>query len=121
MFLFTAQQTFRCNKTESILQTIIQMGRNSLPNDKVLDWSKLKAFADENLYVDQMMIYVFERVENVGNGENAGLQHFLVFPQCFLKLSFSGSRMNFNLAWLPFTTFCSIFHNVLKGFFPRDI
>ena len=28
-------------------------------------------------------------VENiVGKGENAGYQHFLLFPQCFQKLSF---------------------------------
>ena len=31
------------------------------------------------------------RVENiVGQGENAGYQHFLLFPQCFQKPSFSG-------------------------------
>ena len=30
------------------------------------------------------------RVENiVGKGENAGYQHFLHFPQCFQKVSFS--------------------------------
>ena len=35
------------------------------------------------------MIYVFDRVENiVGKGENAGYQHFLLFPQCFQKFSF---------------------------------
>ena len=28
---------------------------------------------------------------NVGKGENAGYQHFLPFPQCFLKASFTGS------------------------------
>ena len=29
------------------------------------------------------------RVENiVGEGENAGYQHFLLFPQCFQELSF---------------------------------
>ena len=33
-----------------------------------------------------MMISVFDRVENiVGEGENAGYQHFLLFPQCFQK------------------------------------
>ena len=33
-----------------------------------------------------MMISVFERVENIaGKGENAGFQHFLLFPQCFQK------------------------------------
>ena len=31
-------------------------------------------------------------VENiVGKGENAGYQHFLLFPQCFQKASFLGS------------------------------
>ena len=31
------------------------------------------------------MKFNFERVENiVGTGENAGCQHFLLFPQCFL-------------------------------------
>ena len=38
-----------------------------------------------------MMTDVFERVENIaGKGENAVFQYFLLFPQCFLKLSFSG-------------------------------
>ena len=37
-----------------------------------------------------MIISVFDRVENiVGKGENAGYQHFLLFPQCFQKASFS--------------------------------
>ena len=44
---------------------------NSLPNDKFLDWSKLKGFADNKN----------EWVENiVEKGENAGNQHFLLFP-----------------------------------------
>ena len=31
-----------------------------------------------------MMIFVFDKVENiVGKGENAGYQHFLLFPRCF--------------------------------------
>ena len=38
-----------------------------------------------------MMVAVFDRIENrVRNGENAGKQHFLLFPQCFPKLSTSG-------------------------------
>ena len=57
---------------------------NSLPNNIILDWSKLKAFADNNLKVAAMMIYLFDTVENImGKGENAGYQHFLLFPQCF--------------------------------------
>ena len=39
-----------------------------------------------------MMISVFDRVENiVGKEENAGYQHFLLFPQCFQKAFFLGS------------------------------
>ena len=59
---------------------------NSLPNDKILDETKLKAFADDRMNEAQMMISVFDRVENiVGKGENAGYQHFLLSPQCFQK------------------------------------
>ena len=36
-----------------------------------------------------MIISLFDRVENnVGKGENEGYQHFLLFPQCFQKVSF---------------------------------
>ena len=36
-----------------------------------------------------MIISVFDRGENiVGKGENAGDQHFLLFPQCSEKASF---------------------------------
>ena len=64
---------------------------NSLSNDKILDVTKLKAFADDKISVAQMIISVFDRLENiVGKGENAGYQHFL-FTQCFQKASFLGS------------------------------
>ena len=57
---------------------------NPLPNDKILDLSKLKGFADDKISVAKIMIYVFDEGENiVGKGENAGYQHFLLFPQCF--------------------------------------
>ena len=62
---------------------------NSLPNDKNLDLSKLIAFADDKINLTKKMKFVFVRVENmVGKGENAGYQHFLIFPQCFQKASF---------------------------------
>ena len=65
---------------------------NSLTNDKNLDRSKLKAFADDNLNVNQKLKFALGRVENiVGKGENAGIQHFLLFPLCFQKGPFSGS------------------------------
>ena len=46
---------------------------NSLPNDKILDWSKLKAFADDKINVAEKLSFVLGRVENiVEKGENAG-------------------------------------------------
>ena len=35
---------------------------NSLPNDKILDWSKLKAHADDKLHVTQNLDFVLRRV-----------------------------------------------------------
>ena len=66
---------------------------HSLPDDEILDRSTLKVFADDKLNVTKKKInFVLGRVENiVGKGENAGYQHFLLFPQCFQKASFSGS------------------------------
>ena len=60
---------------------------NSLPNDKFLDWSKLKACADNKINVSEKLKFVFDRVENiVGKGENAGYQHFLLFHSVFKRL-----------------------------------
>ena len=57
---------------------------NPLPNYKILDVTKLKAFAVNKLNFVKMTISLFYGVENiVGKGENAGYQHFLLFPQCF--------------------------------------
>ena len=65
---------------------------NCLPNNKVLDWFKLNAHADNKKNVTQKMKFISERVENIWEkGENAGYQHFLLFPKCFQKPSFSGS------------------------------
>ena len=59
---------------------------NPLPNDKILDQSKLKAFADKKLKVIQMAKFVLDKNENiVGKEENAGYQHFRLFHQCFRK------------------------------------
>ena len=49
----------------------------SSPNDKILDVTKLNAFADDKVNVAQMLVSVFDRIENiVGKGENAGYKHF---------------------------------------------
>ena len=54
---------------------------NSLPNDKILDWSKFKAFADDKINVNEQLKFALGRVKNiVRKGENVGYQHFLLFP-----------------------------------------
>ena len=59
---------------------------NSLPNDKILEWSKFKAFADDKIHVGLELKTVYGRLGNIsGKEENAGYQHFLLFPQCFQK------------------------------------
>ena len=72
---------------------------NPLPNDKILDWSKFKVFADVKINVNQKLKFTMGRVEHIaGKGENAGYQHFLLFPQCFQKASFSWS-LKVGIVW----------------------
>ena len=57
---------------------------NSLLNDKIQDWSKLQAPIDSKINATEKSKFVLQRVEDiVRKGENAGHQHFLLFPQCF--------------------------------------
>ena len=63
---------------------------NYLPNDKILDWSKVKAFPDDKLNAIKEWKFVLGREDNiVGKREKAGNQHFLFFPQLFQKASFT--------------------------------
>ena len=53
---------------------------------------RTEAFAYDKINVTQKLKFVLRRVENImGKGENDGYQHFLLSPQCFQKLSSSGS------------------------------
>ena len=75
-----------------------EISLNSLPNDKILDLTKLIAFADDKINIAQV-IFVFNRIENiVGKGGNAGYQHCLLFSQCFQKASFLGS-LKVGIVW----------------------
>ena len=67
--------------------------QNSLSNEKsiyqtknftsVHNWNRL-----QTTNVPKMVVFVFDRKENiVGKGENAGYQHFLLFPQSFQEAS----------------------------------
>ena len=71
----------------------------TLPNENILTLSTLKAITEDKFSVAKMMVSVLDGIENiVGKGENAGYQHFLLFPQCFQKLSFSGS-LKVGIVW----------------------
>ena len=67
---------------------MVKMKSNSLPNVKILDQSKLKAFKDDKFNVAAKLKFVLRRVENIMGGETAGYQHFLLFFQkaSFLRL-----------------------------------
>ena len=65
-----------------IKSQIVWQRVNALSHNKLLNSSKLKAFADDKRNVTEKLKSVLER-KIVGKGENAGYQHFLLFPQCF--------------------------------------
>ena len=64
-----------------------------LPDDKILDWSKLKQSADDNFECDVNSRKFSKLVEKtVGKGEIACYEQFLLFPQCFQKACFQGRQ-----------------------------
>ena len=63
-------------------------GVNSLPNDKILDLTKLKAFADDKLNVTKMTVFLFNREENCGKRRKCWLPEFSLFPTVFSKAFF---------------------------------
>ena len=72
---------------------------NPLPDEKILGLPKLRAYADDKLTVTQDIKVVFHWIEKiVGKGENAGYQHFLLFPQCFQN-AFSSSASKVVFVW----------------------
>ena len=65
---------------------------NPLPDDKILDSSKLKEFADDNFKFNKNERKLSKQVENtVGKGEIARYEQFLLFPQCFRMACFPGT------------------------------
>ena len=65
---------------------------NPLPDDEILDWSKLKQSAGDNFEFDVNSKNFSKLVENTeGKGEIARYEQFLLFPQCFQKACFPGA------------------------------
>ena len=79
-------------KTKSVL---LSVKVSPLQNDKFLEVTKLNTFTGDKLNIAKMTISFCNTVENtVGKGENAGYQHFLLFPQCFpITFSFGSSKV----------------------------
>ena len=101
--IILVKTTFFAAKMTSIIQHILWINDtaffNPFQDDEILGLSKLKAFADDNLNVTQNIKVVFHRIENiVGKEENAGYQHFLLFPQCFQK-EFPSSVSKLIIVW----------------------
>ena len=62
------------------------MKLNSLPNDKISDWPKWKAFADNKIDATEKLNFVLGWGENIlGKGENAGNHHFSFSHNVFSK------------------------------------
>ena len=60
---------------------------NPFPHDKILDQTKLKAFADDKLNVTIMIVSGFNRVDNiVGKGEIACTSNFSFTHNVFKRL-----------------------------------
>ena len=66
---------------------VVHQKVNSLlfTNDKILDFSKLKAFADEKKCDSKMEILFGSAEDIVGVGKKIGYLHFLLFLTMFLK------------------------------------
>ena len=70
----------------------IQNSFYSLPNDTFVTLTELKVFADSKFNFAKMMISVCDRLENVARkGGIADYKYFLLFQQCFQKLTSSKS------------------------------
>ena len=78
---------------------------NPLLDDKILDQTKLKAFADDKLNVTKMIISIFDQVENfVGKGEIACRSNFSFSQKVFKRLR-SQTRQKVSLCGNGLSTF----------------
>ena len=78
-----------CFQCEQVQRFVILKRVNPFPNDKILDQTKLKAYADDKLNITKMMISVFDRVENiVEKGEIACESNFSFSHNVLKRLLF---------------------------------
>ena len=66
------------------------LSARSFPKRQILDFSKLKEFADDNFEFDENRRKFSKPVENtVGKGKIAGYEQFFLFLQCFQKMCYA--------------------------------
>ena len=58
-----------------------------IPDDKILNFSKFKAFADDKIWLNRIMKFVFDRVKYCGRGRKCWLPVFSPLHTMFLTLS----------------------------------
>ena len=100
------------------MQSLIRIGRhsfqtffslNSLPNDKILDWSKMKAFTDDKINLSEKLKFVLGRVENiVGKGENVGNFFSVIFDPRLGQYSFWKLMIVIATGFIPLTPIAAI-------------
>ena len=61
-------------------QGLFWKGLNLVPNNKFLDWFKLKALADNKINAIEKLKFVLGRTEYIKEGRKCWLPAFLLFP-----------------------------------------
>ena len=85
----------------------------------ILDFSKLKEFADDNFKFDQNGRKLSIWVENtVGKGEIARYEQFLFFLQCFQKACFPGVSKGV-IVWECVRDALMLYHTILTFNIPE--
>ena len=90
---------------ERLVSTFPKCRLSLLPNDKLIDWSKFKAFSDNKLdsivetglrqgrkQAEKGEKFRPSKAENMVGGENDGFSAFSPFPTMFSKLHYVGSH-----------------------------
>ena len=73
-----------CLQKVPVPSSVIKELTYLLPDDKILEWSKLKAFVDDKLYAFRKMIFVFDRSETLWEKEKMLLTRmFSLFNSVF--------------------------------------
>ena len=79
------------------LKAIKHFAVNTLPNDKIFHWSKLKACADDKINVTEILRFVWRRVENIVGKEKMLVTSIFSFSHNVFKSFSVGGHLNSGL------------------------